>query len=70
MAISAVDCALWDPRGKYFEVPVYCLLGGPTRDRISAYGSILGHSLEPDLVSKRAREFYDMGFTSEFIKSY
>lgn len=65
MAISAVDCALWDLRGKYFQAPVYRLLGGPTRERIRAYGSALGHSLEPDLASKRAREFYEMGFTAQ-----
>ena len=65
MAISAVDCALWDLRGKYFQAPVYRLLGGPTRERIKAYGSTLGHSLEPDLASKRAREFYEMGFTAQ-----
>ncbi|MBN1641240.1 MAG: mandelate racemase/muconate lactonizing protein, partial [Anaerolineae bacterium] len=29
MAISALDCALWDLRGKWFDVPVYRLLGGP-----------------------------------------
>ena len=65
MAISAVDCALWDLRGKYFEAPVYRLLGGPTRDQIRAYGSTLGYSLEPDLARQRAREFYEMGFTAQ-----
>ena len=33
MAISALDCALWDLKGRHFGVPVYVLLGGPTRDR-------------------------------------
>ncbi|QTL97467.1 hypothetical protein GM661_05455 [Iocasia frigidifontis] len=28
MAISAIDCALWDLKGKYFDQPVYRLLGG------------------------------------------
>ena len=32
MAISAIDCALWDLRGKYLNQPVHRLLGGPTRD--------------------------------------
>ena len=41
MAISAVDHALWDLRGKYYDVPVYRLLGGPTRDRIRVYASML-----------------------------
>ena len=35
-AISAIDCALWDLKGKHFNVPVYVLLGGPTRTEIPA----------------------------------
>ncbi|MDP7613315.1 MAG: mandelate racemase, partial [Dehalococcoidia bacterium] len=42
MAISAIDCALWDLKGKYFGVPVYVLLGGPTRQKVPAYASMLG----------------------------
>jgi galactonate dehydratase len=37
-AISAVDIAMWDIKGKALGVPVYELLGGPTRDRIRLYG--------------------------------
>jgi galactonate dehydratase len=37
-AISAVDIAMWDIKGKALGVPVYELLGGPTRDRIKCYG--------------------------------
>jgi L-rhamnonate dehydratase len=42
MAISAIDNALWDLRGRYFHTPVYRLLGGPTRGSIEAYASCLG----------------------------
>ncbi|MGN0976428.1 MAG: mandelate racemase/muconate lactonizing enzyme family protein [Faecousia sp.] len=38
-AISAIDIALWDIRGKYFRVPVYKLLGGKMRDGIRCYAS-------------------------------
>ena len=35
--IAAIDNALWDIAGKLWNVPVYRLLGGPTRDRIRVY---------------------------------
>ena len=37
-ALSAVDIAMWDIKGKALGVPVYELLGGPVRDRIRVYG--------------------------------
>jgi len=46
LAISAVDCALWDLRGKWMQQPVYKLLGGPTRDEIPAYASMLGFAVQ------------------------
>ncbi len=36
-AISAVDLALWDARGKLLEQPVYALLGGPKQERMACY---------------------------------
>ncbi len=38
-ALSAVDIAMWDIKGKALGVPVFELLGGPTRDRIPVYGT-------------------------------
>ena len=38
-AISAVDNALWDLKGKLLGRPVYELLGGPVKDRIFCYAS-------------------------------
>jgi len=35
--ISAIDMALWDITGKAWGVPVYRLLGGPTRDKVRVY---------------------------------
>lgn len=38
-AISAIDIALWDIKGKALGVPVYQLLGGRTRDKVRVYAS-------------------------------
>ena len=62
MAISAVDNALWDLRGRYFEAPVYRLLGGPTRSAVEAYASCLWFSLEPEAVRARSVQFKKEGF--------
>jgi len=62
MAISALDCALWDLKGRWFDVPVYRLLGGPTRDDIPAYASALGYSLEPEKVRQRGRDIAAEGY--------
>lgn len=38
--LSGIDMALWDITGKCHGVPVYKLLGGPTRDRVRVYGHL------------------------------
>src|SRR5882724_4393314 len=40
-AMSAVDMALWDLKGKYFKQPIHRLLGGQQHAAIKAYASIL-----------------------------
>jgi L-alanine-DL-glutamate epimerase-like enolase superfamily enzyme len=63
MAISMLDCALWDWRGKYYKAPVYELLGGPTRNPVKVYGSCLGFSVEsPEVVGKRVAQLRAQGF--------
>jgi L-rhamnonate dehydratase len=64
-AISAVDNALWDLRGKAANEPVYRLLGGPTRDRVPAYASLLGFSVEPESAAARALEHKRIGFPAQ-----
>jgi len=41
-AISGIEQALWDIKGKRFGVPVYDLLGGPVRDKVKVYSWIGG----------------------------
>jgi galactonate dehydratase len=55
-AISGIDMALWDIKGKALGVPVYELLGGPTRHRVRVYA----HVKTPDDVRARRAE----GFTA------
>jgi galactonate dehydratase len=55
-ALSGIDQALWDIKGKALGVPVYELLGGPTRDRIRVYA----HARTPDGI----REALKQGFTT------
>jgi len=62
MAISAIDNALWDLRGRYFHTPVYRLLGGPTRASVEAYASCLGYSLEPEKAQARAAQIKSEGY--------
>ena len=64
LALSKVDLALWDLKGKLLNAPVYQLLGGPSRDRIRAYASMLGFSVEPNQVIQRTRRFLAQGFTA------
>lgn len=66
LALSAVDCALWDLKGKALGQPVWRLLGGPTRDRVPAYASMLGFAVDDlDRVRARALEFRDRGYTAQ-----
>jgi len=61
-AISNIDCALWDLRGKAANAPVYRLLGGPVRTEIPAYASALGYSIEPAKVTEVAKMFVEQGY--------
>lgn len=51
-AISGIEHALWDIKGKALGVPVYQLLGGPTRDRVRVYQS--PHGRTPDELAENA----------------
>jgi galactonate dehydratase len=55
-ALSGIDQALWDIKGKALGVPVYELLGGPTRQRVRVYA----HARTPE----RVKEDLARGFTA------
>lgn len=60
-ALSAVDQALWDLKGKALGVPVYELLGGACRDRVRLYGN--GPRGEtPEALAASARRIVEAGF--------
>jgi L-alanine-DL-glutamate epimerase-like enolase superfamily enzyme len=60
-ALSAIDLALWDLRGKAAGQPVWRLLGGQ-RQRLNAYASMLGYSVQPTEARKAARAMFNQGF--------
>ncbi len=55
-ALSGIDQALWDIKGKALGVPVYELLGGPTRNRVRIYISVG----TPEQIKQRKQQ----GFTA------
>jgi L-rhamnonate dehydratase len=62
MAISALDNALWDLRGRHFGTPVFRLLGGPTQQPVPVYGSCLGFAVDPALAARKAAQLEKDGF--------
>jgi L-rhamnonate dehydratase len=64
-AISVLDCALWDLKGKAWGQPVYRLLGGPTRPAVPAYASMLGFASDPERAAATASEYKALGFTAQ-----
>ena len=61
-AVAGIDIALWDLKGKRLGVPVYDLLGGPTRERVRVYRHLAGSSAE-ELVEDALR-WREQGFTA------
>lgn len=61
-AISAIDIALWDIKGKALGVPVYELLGGKCRDKVRTYPAIF--KFTPEEMAEECKEIKAQGFTA------
>lgn len=61
-AISGLEQALWDIKGKDLGVPVYTLLGGRVRDRMRLYAHVGGDT--PETMARAVKDAVHQGFTA------
>jgi galactonate dehydratase len=61
-AISAIDIALWDIKGKSVGMPVYKLLGGPVRDKVVCYPHNHSHAMEVEPLVESCLETKEEGW--------
>lgn len=61
-AISGIDQALWDIKGKFFNAPIYELIGGKTRDKMKVYSWIAGDTAAD--IGQAALQAKQNGFTA------
>lgn len=61
-AVSGIDIALWDLKGKYFQVPCYELMGGKVREKIKIY--VNARAGDAKGMATEAKKLADQGFQS------
>ena len=61
-ALSGIDIALWDLKGKYFQVPCYELMGGKVREKIKIY--VNARARDARGMAAEAKKLADQGFQS------
>ena len=62
-ALSAIDIALWDIAGKFYQQPIHILLGAKWRDKVRAYASTLFRPT-PAAMREAAARYIDEGFSA------
>jgi galactonate dehydratase len=67
--IAAIDMALWDIAGRLWSVPVYRLLGGPTRDRIRVYHTPKAQKVPPHGIYEHSGDPVDIDRMVAAIKA-
>ena len=61
-ALSAIDIALWDIKGKRLDVPIFELMGGKTREKVRCYMHVNGDT--PEALAAEAVSAAKAGFTA------
>jgi galactonate dehydratase len=67
-AVSAIDMALWDIKGKAYGVPVYQLLGGLARTKVRVYGHVTGKTAGE--AADQARQRVAKGITAIRFRAF
>jgi L-alanine-DL-glutamate epimerase-like enolase superfamily enzyme len=69
-AMSAIDIALWDLKGRAIGRPVHALLGGALRERVPAYvtGFYYRDGEKPDDVVREAASYVELGYKTLKVK--
>lgn len=64
-AISGIEMAMWDIVGKYFNTPIYALLGGKMRDRVRMYANAwFTGARTPEDFAQKAKHTVGLGVTA------
>lgn len=69
-AMSAIDTALWDIKGKALNVPVYQLLGGKTNDNLRTYASQLQFDWSQDCIKMLTPDDYKRSAAKAMLEGY
>jgi D-galactarolactone cycloisomerase len=70
-ALSGLDIALWDIKGRHFEAPAYVLMGGPLRKQVTAYatGTYRRGTGDPgDYIAAEVAQYVRQGFSAVKLK--